>query len=215
MRENLNMKRIAKIIVVLAAGVLLLGLTACGSKEAVSFDRTTIVIEEDGSVSGTEVDVFDADLYNIEELKQMTTDAVEEYNSSGKGTVELVSVEELEGAQGQVRMVMHYDAPATYIEFNTPITRSKILYYGTVEQARTAGYPMDVPMTDVSSQTEMSREQVEALSGNMVLVTNETAHIRVPEKIAYFSEGVILSDNKAEADLQESATGLFYIVLKK
>lgn len=204
----------------LAAVFVLVSLSGCGATGGkTDFDRSTIQVQKDGKVRATEVDVLDKGTYSLEELRAMAQETVDDYNGKGNGKVTLESVEMLDEGTGSVRMVLDYDSTADYVSFNTPISNSIVLFYGTVSDAMAAGYSM-VDMWEADpSRTDpelVEKKEIEAMGDKQILITSEKGQVCVPDKIAYIGDNAALTvdTNQKQATLEDSSTGLFYLLLK-
>ena len=154
----------------LATVFVFLNVTACGAGDSkADFDRSTIQVQKDGKVRATEVDVLD-------------------YNSKGNGKVTLESVELLDEETDTVRMVLDYESTADYVSFNTPVSNSAVLFFGTVSNAMAEGYSMVDMWEAEPSKTDpelVSRKEIEAMGDKRILITSEKGQVCVPDKIAY------------------------------
>lgn len=204
----------------LATVFVFLNATACGAGDSeADFDRSTIQVQKDGKVRATEVDVLDKSVYSFEELKEMAQETVDDYNSKGNGKVTLESVELLDEETDTVRMVLDYESTADYVSFNTPVSNSAVLFFGTVSDAMAAGYSMVDMWEAEPSKTDpelVSRKEIEAMGDKRILITSEKGQVCVPDKIAYIGDNAALTveENQKQATLVDSASGLFYLLLK-
>lgn len=196
-----------------------LNLSACGLESSTDFDRTMIQVQKDGHIRATEVDVLDKDIYDFNELKTMAQETVDDYNEKGAGKVTLETVETLDATDGSVRIVIDYESTEDYIAFNTPISNSCVLFFGTVSEAMAQGYQM-VNMREADpSKTDpavYNQKEIEAMGEKQLLITSEKVQVSLPEKIMYVSEDAALTveESQREAILVDSSTGLFYLLLK-
>lgn len=210
--QRFFMKRFVKSGSVILVLMLIVSLCGCGSNVGgKEYEQTTISINKDGSVTGVEVDEFESPQYELDELRAMTEDAIKVYNPSGEKKVTLQSLTQKEK---QVRMVMHYQSVQDYVDFNMPLTHSINLFYGTIEEAKKAGYLFKEAFISVKDGSTLDRTEIGALGDHKVVITSERVRLSVPSKIVYTSSGVEVLENKKEADLVGTEEELFYIVLK-
>lgn len=94
--------------------VVLSATAGCGSVRAI--DVTTIVLNDDGSVTSVVVEDFEADYYDVEELKAQVEDEAGAYNL--RQGEDRVKISECKADKGTVRLVMEYMAPEDYAAFN-------------------------------------------------------------------------------------------------
>lgn len=196
-----------------------LNLTGCGVGSSADFDRTTIQVQKNGHIRATEVDVLDKSVYDFDELKVMAQETVDAYNEKGAGKVTLEAIENLDATDGSVRMVIDYESTEDYIAFNTPISNSCVLFFGTVSEAMAQGYRMvDMREADPSKTDPvvLTQNEIEAMGEKQLLITSEKVQVSLPEKIMYVSDDAALTveEGQREAILVDSSTGLFYLLLK-
>lgn len=101
------------------AGVALLAtvfLACTGCQSTRGIDVTTLVFNEDGSVTSVVVEDFEADYYDVEELKAQVEEEAGAYNL--RQGEDRVKISECKANKGTVRLVMEYMAPEDYAAFN-------------------------------------------------------------------------------------------------
>ncbi|MBQ9513257.1 MAG: hypothetical protein IJR58_08695 [Lachnospiraceae bacterium] len=110
----MNRKKMARAGITALLCVFLSATAGCGSVSAI--DVTTIVLNDDGSVTSVVVEDFEADYYDVEELKAQVEEEAGAYNlRQGEDRVKL---SECKADKGTVRLVMEYMAPEDYAAFN-------------------------------------------------------------------------------------------------
>lgn len=188
--------------------LLMIGCLSACSNSTKEITETTVEIGKDGQVTGTIVEAFDKEYYDIGELEEMAKQEIEDYNSqAGNGRVELVSLTQ-EGTN--VIMVISYDSAEDYTKFN-----EKTLFYGTIEEAAEQGYLQQAEVIEVGNvEAVITEETLMGMSSKMIVVAEEPVRIMTSGKMTHFSEGVNILESKREAVLTESASGLFYIIMK-
>lgn len=193
-----------KVKAVLAAGMLMLALCACGQeKEA---ETTSVKIEKDGTVVNTIIEDFDESLYNVDALKSMVLSEAAAFNSSSEGNS--ISVDKLEAADGKVTVVMTFSGASGYSEFN-----EKVLFFGTVLEGYEAGFDLDISLISTKKDGgEIGKEEILQMGESGLIVLEEPVNVITPSKIMYASENVaVLSDESAKVlDNGEAA----YLILK-
>lgn len=112
-----------------------LGLIGCGSQDKEA-KVSSMTFGKDGEIVHRIVGDFEADYYDLEGLKSLAGERMEEYaGEHGKDTVYLESMKEKDG---EISIVFHYATADDYSAFNY-----RELYMGTVEEANGKGYDLD------------------------------------------------------------------------
>lgn len=185
----------------LAAGLaLLLGGCAFGGK----VDTTTIIVDKSGAVTEAIVEDFDKDYYNADELEQMITEEIGDYNGTAGGEkVKLDSFEQTEDG-GQIRLEIGYATAADYTQMN-----GRELFCGTVSEAYEAGYTF-VSMIDQKTGSAVSEADILEMGDKKIVISEEAVNIQTPGRISYASEGVSVTDKTAT--LPDDGESLSYII---
>ncbi len=165
------------------------------------FDTTTIVFESNGELVLHIVDEFDESLYNYEELKALNEAEVNVYNSYGKGKV---TIEDSSLKEGTVSISMRYDSDDAYFD-----TNNVILFYGSVDDARNAGYNLTGKVTGTGGEGTLEQSIWDGMSSQRVVVVSENIDVKLPGKILYAGEGVTLTGAKKATVEGE---GLHYVI---
>ncbi len=123
----------ARGVMLLAMAVLVLA--GCGSKEK-GAGVSSLSFGKEGEVTHQIVGSFEQNYYDLEGLKSLAAERVEEYCAEhGPESVYLESVKE---KGGEVSILCHYATPEDYSAFNY-----RQLFMGSVEEARKEGYDLD------------------------------------------------------------------------
>ncbi|MCH5281753.1 MAG: hypothetical protein J1E61_09810 [Lachnospiraceae bacterium] len=187
------------------AACLSLLLAGCAFTEEIT--TTTVVVKKDGTVEEHIITDFDKDYYTISELEQSLNQQIADYNrSAGEGAAALKEVEQTDEG-GQVRVQFVY---ASYEDYEQIPVSDRVFFCGTVSEAYDAGYDF-VPMIKQESGETISKEAVLELGDQRIVIAEEALTVKVPGKIAYVSEGVVVTDKK-EAVLPENTGTLSYII---
>lgn len=111
---------------------VLLTVTGCGASKG---EVTAVTIDKDGHVSNVIYEQFDKEYYDLQELSDMATQEVSEYNSEYlEPRITLDKVEAIDEGSF-ARVSMKYDSAEDFSNFN-----DEDLFYGTIEEALAAGY---------------------------------------------------------------------------
>ncbi|WP_026669284.1 hypothetical protein [Butyrivibrio sp. AE3006] len=180
----------------------------CGKGADVSkLDKSSILVNKDGTVESTVIEDFTESYYDVNELKSMAENEVNAFVvANGEGTAELKS---LESKDGKVKMVIDFADSRDYAVFN-----SETFSYMTVSEAILTGQ-INVNSLIDSDGNPIDSEKAAALSDEHVVITGSKFVVAVPYKIQYMTSGVSLLD-KQMADLSGTADGsISCIVLNK
>lgn len=160
------MKKVATLILI-AMITILSGCSKLGSAEA-----STIYVDKKGRIESITVEALPAEQYNKEELKTMIDESIDDYN--GKQEEEKITLESFKVKKDQARLTMKYASYEDYEDFN-----GRILFAGTVAEAKVAGYEITTTYTDAS-----------------IIITNEPVQIKTPKDIVETSENASIIDEK-------------------
>lgn len=190
--------------------VLMLWLTACGT-EAESELVNTLSFSKDGSVENTIVEVFDKEYYNLDALNTMIQESIEQYQKQNL-TAE-ISVISSEVTDGQVRVRMKYDSAASYMGYN-----SETLFVGTIQDAYSAGYDLDISLTGTKDTTQtIGRQELLNMGEKHIVIMElpdamESMRLVCYGEILYTGDGVSLVSKKT-ADIEQTQ-GYSVVVFK-
>lgn len=123
-----------------ARGALLLAiavlvLAGCGSQEK-GGGVSSLSFGKEGEVAHQIVGSFEQDYYDLEGLKSLAAERVEEYCAGHDP--ESVYLESVKEKGGEISILLHYATAEDYSEFNY-----RKLFMGTVEEAKKEGYDLD------------------------------------------------------------------------
>lgn len=190
-------------------------ITACGF----SFKATesTIYITEKGTVIGADIEDFNEDYYDEEELKNYITESVERYvASNGDDSIELDSFQIVSSDSGEnsAQLYLNY---ATYIDYAQ--FKNITLYAGTLSEAQTGGYDFDQvfqKVEDAKLAGSITAQEFEDTQDLKVVVVGEDTLIKVDGTILYVSDGNVEPTDKDTArvtyDVEDPDAKLAYII---
>ena len=167
-----------------------MSLVGCGAaKLPESVENNSLVIDQSGTVTSYRLGVFDKEYYDLGELEAMGREEVAAYNTAhqkGEDTpLVLEKVEEVSGSQGLVMVSYRYDSAETYQTYN-----ERTLFYGTVEQAVSAGYDfaaVNQVLVDPKGQKSMVSSGLKDMIKKHVILLEEGTRVYCPYKVAYIS----------------------------
>lgn len=187
-------------------------LTGCGQAEGPdTITDTTLSVGRKGTVTSYLVGGFARDYYDISELETMVKEETAAYNASSGGeedAIEVASVELLESDPSRVMIHLEYDSVESYCGYN-----DTKLFYGTVEEAAAAGYPLSEPMVSVKDGSEAAEDFLRLALKQHVIVTDEPILFYCPYSVAYLSEGAVLNEDGSVDMSGCQGTGI--ILMKK
>lgn len=209
----MNMKRIAKTVL----GVLLISLMMAGCGEARvpdTIDKPMIAIAKNGEITEYLVGEFSAKTYySISGLSSMAAEEAAQYNTANQtGTtaaVKLEKVEALEDGTGRVCIVYQYDSAESYTGFN-----EGSLFYGTVEEAVSRGYSVDIGLKSVNGGEEqtLTGEQLKQSVDKRLIIAPQGVYVYCPGKVEYISSDASMAeDGSVDTTAADSPV---YILLK-
>lgn len=189
-------------------------LAGCGSaKVPDTVDTTSIVMNEDGTVTSYVVDIFDKDYYNVDELRTMAAEEVAEYNEANttedNATKPKVTVEKIELLENtdKVQVLHQYDSAQTYADFN-----GSEFFYGTVGQAVAHGYDLDIDLIKANGTDVMNSATLKTNTEKKILITDVKAFIYCPKKVAYVSHEAVMNEDGSVDTTQSDS--YIYILMK-
>ncbi len=178
---------------------------AAGCGESAAFDTTTIEFDKDGDIIQTIVEDFPKDFYDVEELRKMNQTEVDEYNQSvGEEAVEIINTEYDGNA---VKIAMKYKNTDAYFALN-----KSSLFYGTVEQALSEGYDLDITLNNIKDNSLVTGSDLREMKDKHIVILDENVDIQTYGSILYVSDDVTCDKSKKLATV--SGEGKSYIVFK-
>lgn len=189
------MKKIRTVLLVLCMMGLMAG---CGG--VADADTTSVIIDKKGAVTQVIVEDFNQPYYNVDELKSEIEQKAGQYNASS-GNEKAIVLDSLSVSdQGVVKVTLEFAGWQDYTGFN-----EKLLFVGTVSEAYNAGYTFP-DMKVAQDGSRLGSADVLEKGDMHIAIMEESQSIRVPTKIAYYSEGISLSGEKTAVNLNEGQT---------
>lgn len=199
--------------------VLAVMLTACGAKtdtEKAANAINTLTLEKDGSVQNIIIESFEQEYYDLDGLNTMIQDSIAEYKKQNP-TAEITLVAS-ELMDGQVCVTMKYDSSNSYMGYN-----NETLFAGTVQEAYSAGYDLDVTLRDVADETvSIGRDELLGMGERHIVImelptpqegqTVNRMRLNCYGNILYMGEGSTLVSKKS-VDI-EHTQGVSVVVFK-
>ena len=189
---------------VLGVCLLFVFLTGC-SNEVQLQGGTNLQLEQDGSVTVTYIEDFPSDYYDVSELQAMNQEEVDAYNQ--KAGTDVVEVIDTSTDGSKLTLIMHYQDMDDYADMN-----GVAAYSGTVSQANALGYDLNKPFMNVKDKESATDIDWEELADYHIVITNELSTIHTYKKIEYFTENVIVSEDRKMATI--TSEGQAVIVFK-
>lgn len=190
------------------AGLCACLLTGCGEAGLPeTADAPMVVIDKAGQITLHFVEEFDKAYYDLAELAGMAAEEVSQYNGAvgGEPAVALGKVAALEG--GRVTVSYRFSGWKSCADFT-----GDVLFYGTVGDAVSNGFSVDVPMRRVKDNALCPAGQLRQAQDRRLVITGLAAYIYCPGKAAYVSDGAAV---KEDGSIYSGGTeGLVYILLQ-
>ena len=183
----------------------LLNVTGCGQSGK---EVTTITIDKDGHVSNVIYEQFDKEYYDLQELSDMAALEVSEYNS--EYISEKIAIDKVETIDDGsfAKVSMKYESAADFSNFN-----DEDLFYGTIEEAKAAGYRISADLID-NNGVKIESSFAEEHPDRHIIITNDSSNIITPFNIEYTTKGVTLLGKK-EAMLSNATADTIMLLLSK
>lgn len=191
--------------------------TACGT----SFKATesTVYVTKKGTVISADIEDFNEDYYDGDELKNYITESVESYvASNGDGSVEIESFEihSPGNEENTAQLYLNYADYTDYARFN-----EVTFFAGTVLQALAEdyGFDQDFQKTEEGNLAGSvdAQEVMDAEDYKVVVIGEETA-VKVDGEIQYVSDGNVeltgKDTAKASYDVEDPDAKPAYIIYK-
>ncbi|MCD8379322.1 MAG: hypothetical protein LUC95_03135 [Lachnospiraceae bacterium] len=180
--------------------IVSLFLTGCGTSEISSFDRDTVELEKDQSLTYTIVTDFGESYYDVDELTQM---AGEEADETGLG----VRVQSAEVTDGVIRFTYEMDSASDYEAF-----MDTSCYLGTIASAFDDNYRLKVTVNSTKDGSQIILSDVSRTDYD-IFIWNEVIAVCCSGRIMYYSTNLELTDDYNVVPLTDS-TGPYYVVYK-
>ncbi len=177
-------KLYAALLVLAAAGMT----TACGT--SFEADESTVYITKDGNVIGADIEDFNEDYYDEEELEAYITESIESYvESNGDGSLELQKFQTESSKEEGVTAQLYLNY-ATYIDY--ALFNEVEMFAGNVSQAQQEGYAFDQDFVKVEEGSAAGSMDVKELLEDeevKVVVIGEETVVRIDGEIQCVSLG--------------------------
>ena len=184
-----------KLMTILLA-MLMLALSGCGALSGVK--TSTIYVDKKDKVISATVASLNAEQYDEDELEQSIKEAIATYN----GSEEKVKLNKLNVKKGQATLTMTYETSDDYEAFN-----SRVLFTGTVAEAKQAGYDFAGNFIDTSQAEVKGKTILDGASDEKVIITNEPVQIQTSLDIMYVSDNATIIDKRlAQVEAEVGAT---------
>lgn len=196
-------KRVLAAVCICFLIMMLAGCGGAGVPDTV--ETTTICIDKKGGVTYYLAGAFDREYYQLEELTTMAEkEAAEFCESAGASAVKVEKVELVPEGGDKVVITYRFDGCEAFEGFN-----NSGLFYGTVGEAKDAGYAVDVVLTNEKGE----ELPLNADMDRRVIITDAKALVYCPSKVTGVSVGAALKED-GSVDTT-AAEGTVMILLKK
>lgn len=217
--------RIGKVRIIMIC-LCILGLTACGeviqeeggnNKEATDEIASTVSslsIEKNGGITSTIVESFGESYYDEDGLKSMIESDISQYTSAHETAQ--IKLKNIKVKDSMVNVLIEYGSYQDYAGFN-----KENFFAGTIRDANTAGFDLNVTLKSVSDSTEISKSKLLEMGDNHIVIANvegtdqtvsDQIRVNCFDEILYISDGVTTTGKKSA--YVELANGYRIIVFK-
>ena len=195
-----------RVMAVVCICLLLMAFAGCGGAGVPdTVETTTICIDKKGGVTYYLAGAFDREYYQLEELTSMAEkEAAEFCESAGASAVKVEKVELVPEGGDKVVITYRFDGCEAFEGFN-----NSGLFYGTVGEAKDAGYAVGVVLTNEKGE----ELPLNADMDRRVIITDAKALVYCPSKATGVSVGAALKED-GSVDTT-AAEGTVIILLKK
>lgn len=163
-------------------------ITACGT--SFKAEESTVYVTKQGTVIGADIEDFNEDYYDEEELKNYITESVENYvASNGDGSVELKSFETVSSDEHGITAQLYLNY-TSYIDF--ALFNDLTFFAGTVEEARAEGYAFDQEFQSVEDGSLTGTASADDFAGDeelKVVIIGDEINVKIDGTILYVSDG--------------------------
>jgi len=199
-----------KLKAVLLAGAVCIFLCSC-SMTSDETKETTVKIEQDGTITNTIIENFDASLYSADNLQNMMLDEVSAFNSTSGG--KSISIDKVEALEDQIEVVMTYAGASVYGEFN-----EVTFFYGTMKEFYDTGIEKDGIVFHTKDGDAYGMEEILKMEDHQIIVLEKaksegTIKVETPSKILYASDNAEFLSGKS-VRISADTTDLAYIIIK-
>ena len=210
MEINMKGKRKAGVIFVWILCLVML-LSGCGSvKVPESLQASAVSVDKKGEVTAYIMETFDKSYYDLDELTEMVTKEIEDFNTSHKNrgdgeAASVVSVSLTGDVLKKAVVVLWFKNAASYRDY-----MGLSLFYGTVAEALTAGYDLSTEMVSVKAGSTLNN--LNEKGENRILIVEDNVRVYGPAKPLYMNQGAVMNaDGSVEPSDTEENT---FIIMK-
>lgn len=177
--------------VLLAATCVLSTVLLAGCGTDYYTKESTVFVEKNKSIVATDVEEFDTDSYDEDELKKYVEETIDSFNDSNDGSLKL---KKLTVEDGSASLTIKYKNADEYTSFS-----GTEIFVGTIAEALAAGYDFDADFAKVDDGTVTSSDKSAFMDeeGYKVVIYMGTGNVCVPSNIKYASiNNTKLTDSK-------------------
>ena len=155
-----------------------------GCSQQTDVETSTVFVEKKGSIVSVDVEKFDKEYYDAEELEKYITERIEVYNKTSGDAVEKSSFDVEEDT---AKLKMRYQSFEDYAKFN-----GIEFFTGTVVAAQAEGYDFDTEFYGVSEkkdgQKDVNGKDILKEDNNKVVVIKANVDVKVDGTVLYVSK---------------------------
>ena len=190
-------KYMNKKLIAILLTMLMFTLSACRIFDEVK--TSTIYVDKKGKVTSTTVASLPSEQYDEKELKASIDEALSAYN--GGEEQDKITLKRFKVKKEQATLRLVYASGDDYEAFN-----ERILFVGTVAEAKVAGYDFEGEFQDASKSPVKGADILKNATDEKVIITNEPVQIETNKDIIYTSTNATILDKRlAEVEAEAGA----------
>ena len=193
--------------------LMLVLVTGCSKIEVPdNLSVPALAVTSKGQVTAWIVERFDKDYYDLEELRNMVSDEIKQFNEghrqeNGSDAVTVQSLEKT-AAGDEVKLVLNFRDSKAYKDYT-----GSDLFYGTVAQAQKAGYDLEQQLISTKDASTIDQTDMKELDTKRILIIQEKVTIYGPGRPLYISPGVTVNQDGSVSVTEETEDNI-YIIMK-
>ncbi len=170
---------------------------------------STIAVSATGQVDYWLVERFEKDYYDVEELRQMVQNETDAFNAEhageGGNAMTFAGLERMPSGES-VRLHLIFRDASCYKAYT-----GNELFYGTIAQAKAAGYQVGENLITVRNGAAADAAKVSGMDRRHVLIVQEKVQIYGPRMPIYVSSGCVVEEDGALTPAKDMEGNIYLI----
>lgn len=182
--------------------------TACSKGAVDDGTKTCLHITKKGEIISDIRESFSESYYSASELNTMIMDEIATYTS--RNSQDSVKANRINVSEGVTDVEIQYATSDDYTKFN-----NEKLFVGTGPEAVSAGYGLNVVLTDIKDATAtIGSAELKNMTENTILIADTDQTIYLPSKVLYVSDNSFVLEGNNAVLRREGDNQPIYIVFK-